>query len=305
MTQTEPDSLIPLAVLQEVSRQNYPQSTLYVLATPIGNAGDISLRALQVLALADAIACEDKRTSAQLLGRYGIDKPLIAAHQHNEREAAAKLVERLSAGERIVLLSDAGTPGISDPGAKIVDAVLEAGFRVTPLPGACAAAAALSAAGLADERFHFVGFLPTRAGQRETVLTALRTMAATLVFYEAPHRILETVQSLSAVFEPARRMVFARELTKMFEEIHRCPLHEAAAWLSSDPNRQKGEFVLLVEGAPSTHAGDTLEEDRILKILLAACPVSQAAALAAQITGGKKNALYERALQLARDGRAG
>jgi 16S rRNA (cytidine1402-2'-O)-methyltransferase len=298
MTQPTPDLNIPLPLLQETTRQAYPQSALYVLATPIGNVADISLRALQVLALADAVACEDTRNTAHLLTRYGLSKTLIAAHQHNEREAAAKLIERLRAGERIALVSDAGTPGVSDPGARIVDAVLAAGLRVIPLPGASAAITALSAGGLLHDQFHFVGFLPAKAGQRDSLLESMRGIAATLVFYEAPHRIADTVQALAAAFEPERRIVFARELTKMFEEIHRCPLSDAAAWIAADEHRQKGEFVLLLEGAPAGTDADAAETDRILAILLAECPLKQAAALAAQITGKKKNALYERALQM-------
>jgi 16S rRNA (cytidine1402-2'-O)-methyltransferase len=298
MTPSIPDLSIPLPVLHEVSRQTYPQSALYVLATPIGNAGDITLRALYALSIADAVACEDTRNTGHLLNRYGITKPLIAAHQHNEREVAAKLIERLRAGQRIALVSDAGTPAISDPGARIVDAVLAAGLRVIPLPGASAAIAALSAGGLVQDQFHFVGFLPAKAGQRDALLAGLRSVAATLVFYEAPHRIADTVQALAAAFEPGRRIVFARELTKLFEEIHRCPLAEAAAWLAADPNRQKGEFAIVLEGAPADADADAAETERILAILLAECPVKQAAALAAQITGKKKNALYERALQL-------
>ncbi|HEX8956849.1 MAG TPA: 16S rRNA (cytidine(1402)-2'-O)-methyltransferase [Burkholderiaceae bacterium] len=291
-------ALLPL--MQEVAQQVYPDSTLYVVATPIGNIGDISLRALQVLALADAVACEDTRNTAQLLSRYGMVKPLVAAHQHNEREAAEKLVARLQAGERIALVSDAGTPGISDPGARIVDAVRAAGLRVTALPGASAAVTALSASGLLHDRFHFVGFLPAKTKQRETALAALRTMTATLVFYEAPHRIEETVASLAACFEATRRIVFARELSKLFEEIHRCTLAEARAWLAADTHRHKGEYVILIEGAAENLDADQAEADRVLAILLESCPVKQAAALAAQITGQKKNALYERALQLSR-----
>ncbi|HEX7644112.1 MAG TPA: 16S rRNA (cytidine(1402)-2'-O)-methyltransferase [Burkholderiaceae bacterium] len=289
-----------LPLMQEVAQQVYPDSTLYVVATPIGNIGDISLRALQVLALADAVACEDTRNTAQLLARYGMVKPLIAAHQHNEREAAEKLVARLQAGERIALVSDAGTPGISDPGAKIVDAVRAASLRVTALPGASAAVTALSASGLLHDRFHFVGFLPAKPKQRETALAALRNMPATLVFYEAPHRIEETVASLAACFEATRLIVFARELSKLFEEIHRCTLAEAQAWLAADTHRHKGEYVILIGGAAENLDADKAEADRVLAILLESCPVKQAAVLAAQITGQKKNALYERALQLSK-----
>ena len=298
MTQPLPDLSIPSPLLAEVARQSYPQSALYVLATPIGNAGDISLRALQALSLADAVACEDTRNTAHLLTRYGLTKSLIAAHQHNEREVAEKLIERLRAGQRIALVSDAGTPAISDPGARIVDAVLAAGLRVIPLPGACAVTTALSAAGLLQDQFHFIGFLPAKAGQRDTLLAGLRGGGATLVLYEAPHRIVDTIHALAAAFEPGRRIVFARELTKLFEEIHRCPLAEAGAWLTADANRQKGEFVIVLEGAPQSADADAAEAERILTILLAECPVKQAASLAAQITGQKKNALYERALQL-------
>ncbi|MBV8666589.1 MAG: 16S rRNA (cytidine(1402)-2'-O)-methyltransferase [Burkholderiaceae bacterium] len=284
--------------MEEVALQTYPAGTLYVVATPIGNIGDISLRALHVLAIADAIACEDTRNTAQLLTRYGLSKPLLAAHMHNEREAAEKLIARLQAGERIALVSDAGTPGVSDPGARIVDAVRAAGLRVMPLPGASAAVSALSASGLLHERFLFVGFLPAKAKQRETLLHSLRATAATLVFYEAPHRIVESVEALAATFESTRTVVFARELSKLFEELHRCPLAEASAWLTADPHRQKGEYVVLLEGAPEGGDADALEADRILSILLSECSVKQAATLAAQITGMKKNALYDRALQL-------
>jgi len=284
--------------MDEVSQQNYPGSTLYVVATPIGNAGDISLRALKLLSQADAVACEDTRNTGHLLTRYGLAKELIAAHQHNEREAAEKLIARLQAGQRIALVSDAGTPAISDPGARIVDAVRAAGLRVMPLPGASAAVCALSASGLVNDRFYFVGFLPSKAKQRELALANLRGVTATLVFYEAPHRIAETIEAMAALFEPARQVVLARELTKLFEEIHRCPLSEASAWLAADANRQKGEFVILLEGAPEASAGSDEETDRLLAILLAECPVKQAASLAAQITGQKKNALYERALQI-------
>ncbi|WP_370691582.1 16S rRNA (cytidine(1402)-2'-O)-methyltransferase [Herminiimonas sp.] len=285
-------------VVRDVERQTYPSATLYVVATPIGNAGDISLRALHTLSIVDAIACEDTRNTGHLLTRYGLSKKLIAAHQHNEREVAETLIRRLQAGERIALVSDAGTPAVSDPGARIVDAVRNAGLRVVPLPGASAAVAALSASGLLNDQFYFVGFLPAKTKQRETVLFNLKSVAATMVFYEAPHRIIETVDALVAMFEPARHVVFARELTKMFEEIHRCTLAEAHAWINAEANRQKGEFVVLLEGAPAAGDQDEIEAERILTILLQECSVKQAATLAAHITGQKKNALYDRALQM-------
>lgn len=292
------DFTTTLPLMHEVAQQTYPLSALYVLATPIGNVCDISLRALHVLALADAVACEDTRNTAHLLTRYGLSKPLLAAHQHNEREAADKIIARLQAGERIALVSDAGTPAVSDPGARIVDAVLKAGLRVIPLPGASAAIAALSASGLVNDHFYFAGFLPAKAGQRDAALASLRSLQATLVLYEAPHRIVDTVAALALAFGATRQIVFARELSKLFEEIHRCPLAQASAWLAADAHRQKGEFVLLLEGAPASADAQTAETERVLRILLAACPVSQAAALAAQITGQKKNALYQRALQI-------
>ena len=292
-----------LADLPDVSQQSYPTGALYVVATPIGNLGDITVRALHVLALVDAVACEDTRNTGLLLARYGISTALIAAHQHNEREVAQTLVSRLQAGQRIALVSDAGTPAVSDPGARIIDTIIEAGLRVIPLPGASAAITALSASGLLAEQFHFVGFLPARAGQRETVLRQLAASPATLVFYEAPHRIAETINALSATLGASRRVVIARELTKQFEQIHRGVLQDAPAWLQQHDNHQRGEFVVLVEGLPrltddQDQVQDWIEVDRILTILLSECPVRQAASLAARITGRKKNALYERALEL-------
>ena len=286
------------SLADEVSRQVFPAGALYVVATPIGNLADISVRALKVLAIVDGVACEDTRNTGQLLSRFGLSCQLFAAHQHNEREAAQKIVQRLQQGERIALVSDAGTPAVSDPGARIVDAVREAGLPVVPVAGASAAIAALSASGLLPEQFHFVGFLPAKDKQRDGALAALVSSAATLVFYEAPHRIVDTVAALLRAFGQQRRVVIARELTKLFEQIHRCPLGDAPAWLAADTNRQRGEFVLLVEGAPQ-EADDLDEAKRLLTILLEACPVSQAAALAAKITGMKKNALYTLALQIA------
>ena len=284
--------------MESLSHQNVPTSTLYVIATPIGNIGDISLRALQILGMADLVACEDTRTSKALLSVYGFSAELVSAHKHNEREAAGYLIERLKRGERIALVSDAGTPAVSDPGARIVDAVREAGMNVVPVPGSSAAITALSASGLLDEHFLFYGFLPTKNVQRNNVLKTLTETRATLIFYEAPHRIEETLKALADIFEPARRIVIARELTKLFEEIHRCTMAEVMSWLNSDPNHKKGEFVLLVEGAPPVSEDLNTESQRVLSILMKELPVSAAASLAAKITGDKKNRLYELALQL-------
>ena len=268
-----------------------------IVATPIGNLGDITLRALETLRAADVIACEDTRHARRLLDHHGIHGQLLALHEHNEQQAAAKLIALLEAGKQVALITDAGTPAVSDPGARAVAAVREAGFRVTPLPGPNAAIAALSAAGLDDPAFHFVGFLPAKVGARRTALEQLKAIPATLVFYEAPHRIEETVGDLVALLEPQRGIVIARELTKLFEEIVRLPLADAPAWLAADENHRRGEFVLLVS-APPPHEGLDVETERILKALLAELPVKQAAKLAATITGQPKNALYERALEL-------
>jgi 16S rRNA (cytidine1402-2'-O)-methyltransferase len=298
MTENQSSPIAQLPVLGEAAQQSYPTATLYIVATPIGNVTDISLRALHILGLADAVACEDTRNTGNLLTRFGLSRPMIAAHQHNEREVADKIISRLLAGERIALVSDAGTPGVSDPGARIVDAVRAAGLRVVPVPGASAAVTALSASGLVNDQFYFIGFLPAKAKQRETALLQLLTVSATMVFYEAPHRILDCVEALVAVFQPQRQVVFARELTKMFEEIHRCPLAEALAWVKADAHREKGEYVVLLEGAESGSDAEQAEAERILNILLAECSVKQAANLTAQITGRKKNALYDRALEI-------
>jgi 16S rRNA (cytidine1402-2'-O)-methyltransferase len=276
------------------------ENALYVVATPIGNLGDITLRALETLRGVDLVACEDTRHARHLLDHHGIRVPTLALHRHNENEAADKLIRLLGEGKRIALVSDAGTPGVSDPGARAVAAVRAAGFRVVPLPGPNAAVAALSAAGLADERFLFVGFLPAKVGARGTAIRELAGVDAALVFYEAPHRVAETVAELAALLEPQREIVIARELTKLFEQIARMPLGAAPAWLAADANRQRGEFVLVVS-APPPRAGFDAEAERILVALMAELPVRQAAKLAAEITGQPKNALYARALELKGD----
>jgi 16S rRNA (cytidine1402-2'-O)-methyltransferase len=290
--------MTPLSELAQ--GQHYPAAALYVVATPIGNAADITLRALHVLGLADRVAAEDTRNTGQLLARYGIAKPLIAVHQHNERAAAARIVEHLRAGERVAYVSDAGTPGISDPGAILVDAVREAGLPVIPLPGASALATALSAAGNWAATFSFLGFLPPRAKQRAAALQALAAHPHALVFYEAPHRVAETVAALADAFGTERRLLIARELTKLHEALHCCTLAEGPAWLAADPNRQRGEFVLVVEGAPP-HAAGEHDHDALLGLLLEEMSVSGAAKVAAAITGASRNTLYTRALALKKD----
>ena len=271
---------------------------LYVVATPIGNLQDITLRALDVLKAVDAVAAEDTRHSQGLLAHYGIRKPLLALHEHNERQASSKVLGQIQAGQSVALITDAGTPGISDPGAILVEQAHAAGIRVVPVPGPSAVVAALSAAGLLNGRFLFHGFLPSKAGARRTELESLREQSANLVFYEAPHRVLETVADMAELLGQ-RTLVVARELTKTFETIQRLPLSEALSWLQEDANRQRGAFVLIVSGAPAVQeealSAATL---KVLQILLTELPVKQASKLAAEITGEKKNRLYEAALQL-------
>jgi 16S rRNA (cytidine1402-2'-O)-methyltransferase len=271
---------------------------LYVVATPIGNLGDIGARALDVLRGVAVIAAEDTRVTRRLLDRYGIATPLIAAHEHNERGAARRIVERLDAGAAVALVSDAGTPGIADPGAQVVAAARAAGHAVLPLPGPCAAAAAMSVSGLADGRFLFCGFLPARGGERRAALAALAAETAALVFYEAPHRIAECVDDLRAAFGDDRGVLIARELTKRHETTHRCRLGEAGPWLAADDNRRRGEFVLVVDGAPAASGADADSAERTLRVLLGELPLKQAVTIAAKLTGAARNALYERALAI-------
>ncbi|MES2637387.1 MAG: 16S rRNA (cytidine(1402)-2'-O)-methyltransferase [Pseudomonadota bacterium] len=272
---------------------------LYVVATPIGNLGDITLRALEILKSVDAIAAEDTRHTSGLLSHFGISKKLIAVHEHNEHQSAEKLLLQLKAGENIALVTDAGTPGISDPGAVVVNFVHKSGVKVVPIPGVSAVIAALSASGITQNGFLFHGFLPASGAARRKVLEALKTQAITLVFYEAPHRIVESIIDMANVLGAERRVTFARELTKTFETIYSCELSQAEAWLKNDTNQQRGEFVLLIEAAAVKVAEEFSEEVvRVLKLLLTDLPLKQAVKLAAEITNKKKNDLYEFALTL-------
>ncbi|WP_338925943.1 16S rRNA (cytidine(1402)-2'-O)-methyltransferase [Mycetohabitans endofungorum] len=291
--------MIDLLALAE--NQHYPAPALYVMATPIGNVADITLRALHVLALVDRIAAEDTRNTAQLLARYQITRPLLAVHEHNEREAAQRVVDFLRAGERIAYVSDAGTPGISDPGARLVDAVRDAGLDVVPIPGASAVTAALSVVGDWASTFTFAGFLPAKPTQRTARLQALASREEALVFYEAPHRALETVRALAETLGPSRRMLIAREITKLHESLHQCSLAEGPAWLAADPNRLRGEFVLVVEAAGAPTQSDAHQHDAILTTLLNEVPVSTAVKLAVALTGASRGVLYARALELKKD----
>lgn len=272
-----------------------PPGILYVVATPIGNLADVAPRALETLRRADVVACEDTRTTRTLLARHGIERATLALHAHNERAATAKLLAGLQAGRSVALVSDAGTPGVSDPGALLVEAAHRAGIRVVPVPGPSAALAAYSAAGFAADRFVFVGFLPAKASARRQALTAL-DLPWPLILYEAPHRVLACVQDLLARFGGEREIVIARELTKKFEELARLPLAAAPAWLEAEAHRQQGEFVLVL--GPGTPAQpDAAAAQRVLDTLLEALPAGEAAKLAARITGVPRNALYKRALQ--------
>jgi len=274
------------------------ECALYVVATPIGNLSDITLRALNVLGAATAIAAEDTRNTKHLLQHHGInDARLLALHQHNERGAAEKIIALLGQGLNVALVTDAGTPAVSDPGAILVEAVRTAGFRVIPIPGASAVVTALSASGLSAPHFLFYGFLPNKSSARCSALQTLVEHPYTLVFYEAPHRILDCAKDLLDVFGGEREIVFAREITKLFESIHRCKLSEALDWLNSDPNNLRGEFVLLVSGAQPREGLDA-ETEKTLSLLLEELPLKQAVQLAVKITGGNKNKLYERALEL-------
>jgi 16S rRNA (cytidine1402-2'-O)-methyltransferase len=285
--------------------QKYPQleapvsnqpGILYVVATPIGNLEDLSSRAQRTLSDVDLIAAEDTRHSNKLLSHYGILTPITALHEHNEREKAPELIAILGKGKNLALISDAGTPLVSDPGYRLVRAAHEAGIRVAPVPGACAAIVALSASGLPSDRFAFEGFPPTKRAARRAWLERLVFEPRTLIFYESPHRIAESLGEMAATFGDAREAVFARELTKQFETVRHTNLGELAKWVAADANQQRGEIVVLVHGAapPEDDAGE--EAARILRILLRELPVSQAAALTAEITGKKRNQLYELAL---------
>jgi 16S rRNA (cytidine1402-2'-O)-methyltransferase len=269
--------------------------TLYIVATPIGNLADASPRSIEVLRRVAVIACEDTRTSQTLLARFDIATPTTPLHAHNERRAGAKLLQVLQAGKDVALVSDAGTPGVSDPGGLLVENAHRAGIRVVPVPGPSAASAAVSASGFAGDGYLFAGFLPATRAARRKALAALKT-ALPVVLYEAPHRVLETVQDLAERFGTEREIVIARELTKKFEEVARIRLGEASAWLSAGPHRQQGEFVLVLASAEE-RADPLAEGERVLALLLDSLPASEAARLAARITGAPRNALYRLALE--------
>ena len=293
-----------LAAAQDAAgAQHYPQGTLYIVATPIGNLADITLRALLVLQKVDVVACEDTRHTQGMLRAYGIDRPgaqLLAVHQHNESEAAQTVIARLSAGERVAYVSDAGTPGVSDPGARLAAAVREAGHRVLPLPGASSVITLISAAGLVaggDESsaFVFAGFLPTKAGERDTAVQLLAAEPRSVVLLEAPHRIEALARALAVLGD--RRITVGRELTKQFEEIATVEAAGLAAWFAAGKDRTRGEFALVLHPV-AVVADDGAEADRVLRLLLPELPLKTAVRLAADISGASRNGLYDAALRI-------
>lgn len=277
--------------------------TLYIVATPIGNLTDITAHAIDCLKTVDIIACEDTRTSGKLLQHFNIATPtqnkLWAYHDHNAEVQTPKLIELLTAGKNIALISDAGTPLISDPGFRLVRACHEHAIKVSPVVGACAGIAGLSVAGLPSDKFYFYGFLPAKSHGRKEELASLSAMTATLIFYEAPHRILDSVADMTSVLGAERKVTFCREITKTFETIYPSTLGELQAFIANDPNQQKGEIVLVVAGANKAD-DDVAKHDDLLKRLLQDLSVKKASQLASDITGAKKNALYERALFLSK-----
>lgn len=269
------------------------KAVLYVVATPIGNLADMVPRAVEILQCADLVAAEDTRHSQRLFSHFNIDTPLVAYHDHSDDQRTGRILEKLDAGQTVALISDAGTPLISDPGYRLVREARERGFQVVPVPGACAFVAALSAAGLPSDRFSFEGFLPSKSLARQKVLEKLAAEERTMIFYEAPHRVADTLGAMAGVFGDEREAVIARELSKAFETIRLMPLAELAAWVRADSNQQRGEIVLLVRGAETGKDSELDDESRrVMQILLAELPPKRAAALAAEITGVNKKALY-------------
>ncbi|MCX4193465.1 16S rRNA (cytidine(1402)-2'-O)-methyltransferase [Methylophaga sp. OBS1] len=271
---------------------------LYVVATPIGNLNDFSQRAIDTLKAVDLIAAEDTRHSKPLLQHFAITTPLQSLHEHNEQQRSELLVQRLQAGDSIALISDAGTPLISDPGYRLVSLVKSQGIQVIPVPGSCALISALSASGIASDRFSFEGFLPAKAGARRQQLSQLKNEQRTLIFYESPRRLLDTLKDCVEIFGDQRRACLARELTKIHETIETRRLIALEEWVAADANQQRGECVLLIEGASDVVSADEQEMQRVLALLLPALPVKKAAAITAGITGGSKNEAYQLALKL-------
>lgn len=304
MSETSDFSDLPATwkrLTERVDAQHWPAATLYVVATPIGNLGDLSLRAWQALARSDVIAAEDTRASRPLLDAWGIDTPLIAAHRHNEAAAAQAIVDRLSQGERVALVSDAGAPAVSDPGARIVRAVRDAGYGVVAIPGASAVIAALMASGVTSDEnpaFVFAGFTPAKPVARQKWLQRWCAVPAPIVMFESPHRLADAVKDMLHVCGPVRKLTIARELTKRFEQLVTMPLSDAAAWLAEDKHRSQGEFVLIVHQAEAAPVDEDVDPSSsvLLDALLETLTVRDAARVAAKVTGLPRDTLYAVAL---------
>lgn len=290
-------TLLLQAAAAAAGEQQYPKGALYVVATPLGNLADITLRAVHLLSLADLVACEDTRVTARLLTHFGLHKPLLAVHEHNEGQQAAEVIAALQGGARVAYVSDAGTPGVSDPGARLVAAVQAAGLVAVPIPGVSAATAAFSvAADVAAQGFRFAGFLPHKGQARRAALELGLADRDACILYESPHRI-EQLASELAELAPARMLTLCRELTKQFECVVTMPAAELAAWLAADANRLRGEFVVVLH-APVDVPQQAGAHDHLLQTLLAALPLKQAVALAGELCGAPRNELYKRALEL-------
>ena len=289
------------AAAAAAGEQQYPVAALYMVATPIGNLADLSLRAIHVLSLVDAVACEDTRVTGQLLRHLGLDKPMIALHAHNEQGASQTVLARLSAGQRVAYASDAGTPAVSDPGAALVALIAQAGHRVLPIPGASSAVAAMSVAGdTGVQGFHFAGFLPAKGQERHAALQALLALPGSQILFEAPHRI-ESLMAALALAAPQRSVTVCREMTKQFEAVNTMRAETAPAWLAADPNRLRGEFVLVIHAAtviPRSAEELSAPAQRTLTVLLRELPLKQAVALTAELTDAPRNVLYQHALAL-------
>jgi 16S rRNA (cytidine1402-2'-O)-methyltransferase len=277
---------------------NVETASLYIVATPIGNLADMSARAIDVLKNVDVIAAEDTRHSGHLLQHHAITTPTVSLHEHNEQQRSEVLLSRLQAGESVALISDAGTPLISDPGYRLVSLVRAHGINVIPIPGCCALVAALSASGLASDRFSFEGFLPSKQGARKQALEKLANETRTMIFYESPRRLHSTLEDMQSIFGADRPACLARELTKLHETIMTKPLAELQAWVASDSNQQRGECVVLIEGNRQQQDASEAEVDRVLSLLLADLPVKRAAAITASLLSVSKNKAYEQALKL-------
>ncbi len=274
------------------------EACLYIVATPIGNLGDITLRAVETLNKVDLIAAEDTRHSQRLMSHLGVSTRLLSLHEHNEREKSQAIIDKVKEGQNVALISDAGTPLISDPGYFLVKLAQEQGVKVVPIPGVSAVVTAISVSGLPSDRFVFEGFLPAKSGNKQRVLELFKFESRTVIFYESPHRIVDTLELMLTVFGESRRLVLARELTKTFETIKGDSLGPLCEWVKSDANQQRGEFVLLLEGAVDVPDESEIDQDKMLALLIAELPIKKASKIVSEVTGANKKELYQRALEM-------